>query len=449
MSAVLIMERTTAMNEFVLSLINIPLVAIEYAVFLVLVSGFFKSRRKYLVVVLVYIIILLTNYFTITFLAAYTLFKLLVSCVFLTLLAKVLFRTNVIYCAVLSVLYLSFVNVIDSLLLYFVAALSRTSMQQLLSNPYNYYLVAYSAKTLEVLVVTVLHAYAKRRFNRRVTNPQDYLRIVVFPVVSLLSTVVLLGAFLKFPDAAPYLLLCVVLLLLFDVAAIFLLSHFEQQQQIVFESRILQQELKLAQDSVAMLSASYSNERRLTHDFHNKLLAIQGLLSHDESGSEVRAYVDSLVDQEYMPSLPVSTHRPVADVVLNLKYQIAQQEQIPFQVQLDDLSNFPLPDDALVVVLSNLLDNAIEACKKLPNPAEGTILVKAKTSPEESILYIENTTDGPVKIVDNRIPTSKVDASRHGYGLQNTFSLIEKNGGVCTIHYEYSKFSCVVLFSHI
>lgn len=437
------------MNEFALSFINIPLVAIEYAVFLVLVSGFFKLRRKFLAAVLIYIIVLFANYFTITFLAAYTLIKLLVSGIFLTLLGKVLFRTNAVYCAVLSILYLSFINVIDSLLLYFVACLGRTSMEQLLSNPYNYYLIAFSAKTLEVLAVTVLHVYVKRRFNRRAINPQDYLRIAVFPVVALLSTVVLLGAFLEFPDAAPYLLLCVILLLFFDVAAIFLLSCFERQQQNIFESRILQQELKLAQDSVAMLSASYANERRLTHDFHNKLLAIQGLLNHEDGGNGVRTYVDSLVNQEYMSSLPVSTHRPVADVILNLKYQAARQQRIHFQVQLDDLSNFPLPDDAFVVVLSNLLDNAIEACKKLSEPSEGKILVKAKTSPEESILYIENTTDGPVKIVDNRIPTSKTDTSRHGYGLQNIFSLIEENGGICTIHYERNIFSCVILFSHI
>jgi sensor histidine kinase regulating citrate/malate metabolism len=48
--------------------------------------------------------------------------------------------------------------------------------------------------------------------------------------------------------------------------------------------------------------------------------------------------------------------------VLNQKYQQAQEHDIDVQMQVNDLSSVSIYTDHLVVLLSNLLDNAIEAC---------------------------------------------------------------------------------------
>ena len=303
----------------------------------------------------------------------------------------------------------------------------------MMSDPHGYYLLAFTSKIVEVFLVAIIHGPIKGQFHKRESTPNDYLRILIFPFITLLSSTVMLNAFLNYPETAPHLLICVLFLLFFDVAAIILLNHIEHQQQALTESRILQQELKLAQDSISMLAASYSNERRLTHDFQNKLLTIQGLIEQDKSGLEASAYLKSLVNQNYSPSLPISTHRIVVDVILNRKYQTAQEKQIVFNAHLDDLSTFPIPDDAFVVILSNLLDNAIEACEKIENVSSRKITLKAKSSHEEAILCIENSVNQPVKIIDNKIVSTKTNPFHHGYGLQNVFSLVNANGGLCTI----------------
>lgn len=132
---------------------------------------------------------------------------------------------------------------------------------------------------------------------------------------------------------------------------------------------------------------------------------------------------------------------------MNQKCAVADQEEVKFRVQLDDLSEFPLPDDALVVVLSNLLDNALDACKQIKNPDSRFILVKAQMSADDSILYIENSVAKPVKISDGHIATTKKDALQHGYGLQNVISVVNSFGGTYAMQCEGLKFSFVIAFN--
>lgn len=258
----------------------------------------------------------------------------------------------------------------------------------------------------------------------------------LFPIMSLICAATLLNAFLFYPQTAPQLLLCNIVLLVSDFVIIILLDRFEAQQQAVLDNRILQQELKIAHENIVSLSASYSNERKLTHDFQNKLMVIRGLLLQENAGEETESYIEELLSQKYVPSLAISTHRTVVDVLLNHKYTIATQKQTRFQVQLDDLSEFPLPDDALVVVLSNLIDNAIEACDKILDSQKRFILVKAHVNSAESILCVENSISSPIKIVDGHITTTKKDPLQHGYGLQNVSSIISSHSGTYAIHCE-------------
>lgn len=62
-----------------------------------------------------------------------------------------------------------------------------------------------------------------------------------------------------------------------------------------------------------------------------------------------------------------------------------------------------------MVVLSNLIDNAIEACEKNQAPEHKTILLRMNADPVANFLYIENYSEEPVKIVDNRILSTKPD----------------------------------------
>ena len=98
---------------------------------------------------------------------------------------------------------------------------------------------------------------------------------------------------------------------------------------------------------------------------------------------------------------------------MNQKYQMARDSDINMQIKLNDLSQISFPTEDLVVLLSNLLDNAIEACQKVTGRKEILCDILCGDS-----LYISvRNTSLPVEITDGNIRSDKMSKLEHGYGI--------------------------------
>lgn len=440
------MEGAAAMNQLLMTALHMGMLAIELFVFLLLSSAFFPFRLSFSKSFTVCVLAFFFNYVVLIYLNQSILFKLTLGCVIFSLLAKTLYPSSILPCIFLALSFLSLVNIFDNLLLFLLSSIFRQSFTTIMADPFSYYLQAYSAKTLELTIASFIHTWGRQRFYHRKPSVLNFVKLTLFPMLSLICAVTLLSTFSAYPQSPPQLLFFMIALLVSDIVSIFLLNQFEIQQQAILDNRLLQRELKLAHDNVSELLDSYQKERKLTHDFQNKLLVIQGLLQQEQTAGAAQDYVGQLIKHQYKSAISISTHRTVVDVLINHKYSAAAAKKIQFRVQLDDLSSFPLPDDALVVVLSNLLDNAMEACEKIQDPTKRLIVVKAKVDKIESILCIQNSVDIPVTISNGRIVTSKLDKHRHGYGLQNVISIIESFSGTYAMHCENHKFVFVASF---
>ena len=219
------------------------------------------------------------------------------------------------------------------------------------------------------------------------------------------------------------------------------MNYLERQQEISRDNIILRQSMKTQLDNVEAWRKAYDGQRKQTHDFQNQLLVIHGLVQQQAPHEEVLRYIEQLQQIEPPSAMLVKTHRTAVDIIINQKYAIAESCNIRFVTQLDDLSGFPLPDDALITILSNLIDNAIEACEKIGEDHDRWITLKMRVEPSASFLYIENSTGSPVKIQDNRVITTKGNAAEHGYGLQNVFAVLEQYSSIFLLEYHESKHS--------
>ena len=189
---------------------------------------------------------------------------------------------------------------------------------------------------------------------------------------------------------------------------------------------ILQQELKAEQESISAWVDAYREERKRSHDFQNQLAVLRGMADDQTKSDQFVNYLDSLLNVELPKTRYINTNRPVADVLISQKASIAKNKGVNFRMQLDDLSQFPLSDDELVVVLANLLDNAITASERVPDETARYVLMRAQCTPEVSYLYIENPTSEPVTIKNNRVVVKQLKSSGHGFGLQNVTTILDR-----------------------
>ena len=68
-----------------------------------------------------------------------------------------------------------------------------------------------------------------------------------------------------------------------------------------------------------------------------------------------------LLSQIQMNSAILNTHNPLLDALLSKKYEEAARKGVMMYFDLSDLKDIPLDRTHLVIVVSNLLNNAIEA----------------------------------------------------------------------------------------
>lgn len=111
----------------------------------------------------------------------------------------------------------------------------------------------------------------------------------------------------------------------------------------------------------------------------------------------------------------------------------ATRKKINIDFEVNDLSKLPFDASDMVVLLSNLLDNAIEACQQYEKE-DKTIHVTA-IAQQAFFISIRNTSK-PVVILNDSIPTTKPEPQLHGFGLVNIHLILEKYHGEHTMFYE-------------
>lgn len=197
------------------------------------------------------------------------------------------------------------------------------------------------------------------------------------------------------------------------------------------DALLLRQHMELQRESMRALEQSYRLQRKSTHEFEHHLQVLRDLLAQGETES-AREYLDRLQKNRAIHLMSVNSHHPVIDVILNQKHQTAQENGIQMQIRVNDLSAVEIPTDSLVVVLTNLLDNAIEACRRIDGYRE----IQCSLLYEDSLYISIRNTSPPVEIVEGKIPTSKQDSLSHGFGLLSVSFVLDKLDAEYTFGYD-------------
>lgn len=421
------------MNGLTFLFLNFFLVLVENLSLIFLCKCFFDPKLNGLKFFLAVSILAPLNFFGLAISDWNVFFKLLILiCIDTTWICKV-FSASFIKSLVTSILFLSFVGITDSL---FTIGTSFFNAHEFLQDPYGYYLFCYYAKLIDLLVILAFRLFVKRNFQFEKTTWQSWSRIAILPITSLVIAIFIWRIYWQVPSIAKELLMCTIALLVMNGASVGFLSYLNQQDQLRRDYEFLQRSVKTQKEIITTWSDAYKSQRKLTHDFKNQLSVIYGLAEKEAPKSELFSYVQSLLQsKETCGTLIVKTGRKVLDVLLSQKYQASQKKNIRLYMHLDDLTSFALSDEYLVVLISNLIDNAIEACEKIPQDSSRKIVIKMQANENNSFLYIENTTSVPVKILNNEIIVSNGQTMEHGYGLRTVTEILRRHNAIFSIGY--------------
>ncbi len=219
---------------------------------------------------------------------------------------------------------------------------------------------------------------------------------------------------------------------------------------IIIDITIYSLYIELAQNSIHLVkeqlkNAAYENERSnlktiqeiyqntisIRHDLKNILLAILAKLENKQTEDACR-YIRNELNIHLAKLCIISTDSAVIDAVLNRSAQSAKENNIDFQCTL--LCSMKLIDEFdMALILSNLLDNALEAAKKTSSATPFiNLIIRAMDC--HLVIEISNSYNGELRKDGNFLRTTKTDASSHGYGVINVKKITAKYNGV----YQYA-----------
>lgn len=119
-----------------------------------------------------------------------------------------------------------------------------------------------------------------------------------------------------------------------------------------------------------------------------------------------------------------------------------KREDIPFRAQLDLPESLPVDEIDMCLVLSNLLENALEA--SLRTVPDRRLRVTAYLHAERLLLIeVENAFDGEVMEKGGVFRSSK--RKGNGVGIRSVRHIAEKTGGASTFTYQSGVFSARVM----
>lgn len=226
----------------------------------------------------------------------------------------------------------------------------------------------------------------------------------------------------------------------FSIVGLFIQSI--KKQKNIIESEAILTQVKNEISLYRSTSDNLEKQKRKSHEFNNHMAAIKGMLEQGRI-RELQNYVNVIVEKEKKLPIEINANHAIINAILNTKYEEARQKGITFVMKVNDLSSINISDEDIVVLLSNLLNNAIEACEK---SKEKMLKMKFVIEDNQTILAVKNSiADMPVKIDGELVSTKKDQEESHGIGLKNVTGVIEKYNGKHVIDFDDKVFSVSVV----
>ncbi len=196
-------------------------------------------------------------------------------------------------------------------------------------------------------------------------------------------------------------------------------------------------ELQLAQQKSLFQDAAYIGKeiKKSEHDLKHHLRAVLTELE-DGNDESAKKYMQTVL-HEYETNIfkYILIENSVINSVLNLKIAKCHENNIDIKISVEaDFTGFE--DTDLCVLLSNLLDNAIEA-SLCENSAQ--IVVSIKNQKNYLCIVIKNRIENSVLQRNQELESTKVNKAQHGLGLYSVSQICDKYDGSKN-HYEKNGF---------
>lgn len=298
-----------------------------------------------------------------------------------------------------------------------------------LRNPMRIFLL-FITKVMFVFALAIISTFFRKK--KLLFHPAQCISMAFIFLITFIVGVVLQRIQVENNIASWESTVIVICLISINCLLFFILFQFTSHNKIKMNHAFLkvqmENEQKKLQDSVR-----WSMEvETLRHDLKNHLFCISEYIKNQRQEDALR-YIEQITGriQSSVPHHALTEH-PTLNAILDLKRMECEEHQIDLKCLI--MEKIPTFDEVdLCVILSNLLDNAIEAEQK---ERRKKIRLSISTVGNYMHITIQNLISKSVLQSNKSFKTSKTNAKLHGFGIQSVMQMVSKNDGMMDFYEE-------------
>lgn len=335
-----------------------------------------------------------------------------------------------------TVLYGVLMSIVNSLSLFIFYTLNSDEFRNFEPSSFSA-----SAKTLLLscilmfVVIQLIRMVAKRRTYP--LKPLYYLLFLFVPVFSIYQVNLLAAT----SEKNLHFFIWVIGLLLLNVLVIYMFDTMMEKFQIQQENFQLQRQMDYQDANYEKTVHSFKSMKRIIHDTNKQFLYIEECIKRGDPAAaleHIRVTLNKVEDAYHR----VNTGNLVIDALVTNALNIGEANGIRIDTQLQLYSqHLNIDRYDLCVVLGNMLDNALEASKKVRIAEDRYILIRIRSDESALSIQILNHTEQEVP----RLHSQKPNREFHGIGLTNISRICEKYGGNMAIETGSKTFNNMVI----
>ena len=272
---------------------------------------------------------------------------------------------------------------------------------------------------------------------------REWLKFAIIPLFTMLAMLFMVTCYSADKKVQAVYLFLSAGLIVMNYVVLSLMRDILEKGELLREGALTDQKKESQLAHYRDMQAVYERQGRKLHDYKNQLGTIHALLEEGDAQSAA-ALVGRLTEGISVEMAAVNTNHPVVNAVLNQKFHAARAQGVSMTFQVGDMGGLRLDEEEIVVLLSNLLDNAIHACGKVVEAGRKAVIhVKLVQEEGEVIFSVRNPVAEKAQITEGI--RMEPDGGMHGIGLVNVRAVVDKYGGELALSCDGEKFQAVVI----
>ena len=301
--------------------------------------------------------------------------------------------------------------------------------------------VLFFTKFAFFIVCELLLRILKR--NRKTLNGFQWVIQLSCFVITFLITNSLWHISLEHKEMRSDFIFAYIMIVLLNILLYILLSKLQRDNITREEYNLLKANLSAQERLVLEARTHYSEIKTLRHDIKHYLSTAANLISVGQP-EKAKEYIESVIDKKILSaSAGIDTGSVIVDAVINDSITRCVASGIATKCFID--TQFVSEHDIDVsILLSNLLDNAIEGCKNVERPV---IEITMKTKKSLVQISVSNSISESVLDKNPNLETRSSNKSLHGFGIKSIKSIVKSLDGQIDFMENNGKFIAEILIN--